>query len=402
MIQVYSEIGKLNKVMLHRPCNELYQINPFNLEEMLFEDTPYLKDAQFEHDSFSKILKDNGVEVVYLKDLFYQAMMREDVRRSFILDFTELSNISSIRLKEKVKNHYTNLDLNDFIDSVFEGLRRDNPYFKKKDSLGEMTYLDDIFIVNPMPNCYFTRDSSVNIADSVIISNMGKQFRRREPLLLKYIHQYSDEFKDNPTINLFDNTLPYGIEGGDIIILSDKVVCIGCTERTSPGAIEYVSMKLFEKGYEAIYAFELERGRNAMHLDGMLTMIDYETFIFNPFLSGSVNVFKISPGREKSIKVISVTDSWEKVLADALNTNAVKLIPCGNGDRIIGNWELWNLGSNVLTIKPGEVVGYDRNDVTLSLLDKEGIKVHTFSGSELSRGRGGARCMSMPMIREKI
>jgi len=402
MIQVYSEIGSLKKVMLHRPGNELSQIHPLHLEEMLFDDTPYLKGAQREHDAYSSLLKEKGVEIVYLRDLFTQSMENLEVRGRFICEFTEASSISSIMLKDEVVAYYKSLELKDFVETIFVGIRKDHPNFLNTETLGSMTYKDDLFIVNPLPNCYFTRDSSVNVADSVIICNMTKAYRKRESILLQYIHKYSNEYKDAPTNILSDNTLGYGVEGGDILVLSDKVVCIGCTERTSPGAIEYISSKLFDKGYETVYAFELIRGRSAMHLDGMLTMIDYETFIYNPFFSESVNVYKLFRDREGRSRVASMPKGWGKILAAALGCTSVKLIPCGNGDIITGNWELWNLGSNVLTVKPGEVIGYERNDVTLELLDKAGIKVHTFSGSELSRGRGGARCMSMPIVREKI
>lgn len=186
-----------------------------------------------------------------------------------------------------------------------------------------------------------------------------------------------------------------------MLILSDKVVCIGCTERTQPGAIEFVAANLFKKGFEAVYAFEMERGRNAMHLDGMLTMVDRDAFLFNPFLSGNVNVYKLTPASD-GVRTQPVGSDWSKVLADALGESSVRLIPVGNGDEIQGFWEMWNLGGNVLTLAPGLVVCYDRNKITLDLLDKAGIEVRTFEGAELSRGRGGARCMSVPIIREAL
>ena len=400
MIQVYSEIGNLKKVMLHRPGNEIKQIHPFLLQEMLFEDTPYLKFAQQEHDEYAGILRSLGVEVIYLRALFQEAVTAPQHRSAFIKEFVEASGIPSDDLKEKVTEYYTQLSLEDFVEAVFCGIRRDNPFFAEGNSLATLTYPEDLFIVNPMPNCYFTRDNSINIADSVIISNMSKADRKREPLLLKYIHQFSSEFAEHPTENLYSFDLPYGIEGGDVLILSDKIVCIGCTERTAAGAIEYVAKQLFRKGYEEVYAFEFERGRNAMHLDGMLTMIDHDKFIYNSFLSGKVNVFRITPSAKGGIQTVFVSREWEKVLEQAMKTK-VQLIPCGGGDLIQGMWEMWNLGSNVLTVRPGEVVGYNRDEITLDLLDQAGVKVHTFNGSELSRGRGGARCMSMPVYRER-
>lgn len=401
MIQVYSEIGRLRKVLVNKPGNELRQVHPFYLQKMLFEDTPYLKAAQREHDAFTDILREHGVEVFYLRDLFTQAMGHEDARRQFIDEFTDASSIASPSLRQKVQEYYLSLDVSSLVEAIFCGIRSDNEYFAGGTSLGEVTYKDELFIVNPLPNCYFTRDSSINIADSVIIANMSKAFRKREPLLLKYIHQYADDFIDCPTVNLMDNTLPYGIEGGDVIILSDKIICIGCTERTSPGAIEYVAPALFAKGFEKILAFELERGREAMHLDGMLTMVDLDKFIYNPFLSGKVNVFELTPSSGGAMNVRLLTDSWSSIISNAMKTDPT-FIPCGNGDLIASTWEMWNLGSNLLALGPGEAVGYDRNEITLELLDKAGVKVYTFEGAELSRGRGGAHCMTMPLVRDKL
>lgn len=405
-VHVYSEVGNLRKVMLHRPGNELRQIHPFHLQEMLFEDTPYLPVAQREHDSYAAILKDLGVEVYYLRDLFTQAMEVPEARKNFVREFVDASHIPSMGLREKVLDYYDGLSVEDLVEAIFCGIRRDSPAFADDHSLGGLTYKDDLFVVNPLPNCYFTRDSSINVADGVILSHMGKEARRREPILTKYIHRYSNLYRDDPTEDLYNFDLPYGIEGGDFLILSNKAVCIGCSERTQPGAIEYVAASLFMRGYEAVYAIEMPRGRAAMHLDGMLTMVDTDTFMYNSFMSGAVNVYKLTAGPagedgRPSINTAIADSDWGKVVAEALGCS-VNLIPCGGGDAITGMWELWNLGSNVLTVRPGEVVGYDRNEVCLDLLDRAGIKVHTFSGSELSRGRGGARCMSMPIWRDNL
>lgn len=401
MIQVYSEIGKLKKVLVHRPGNELKQIHPLKLQEMLFEMPPHPEFAQKEHDAFTDILRKEGVEVLYLRDLFMDAVKDEAVRRNFIEEFADISDIPSAALTEKVKEYYRSLSLENFVEAVFCGIRKDHPAFAGGKMLSDQTYLSDLFVVNPLPNCYFTRDSSINIADGVILAHMSKNYRKREPLLLKYIHRYGAPFAENPTEDFYDFDAPYGIEGGDVLILSDKSVGIGCTERTAPGAIEHVAANLFKKGFEHVYAFEFERARTAMHIDGMLTMVDYDKFIVNTFLDGAVNVFELSPGKDCGICAEFLTRDWGKVLEKAVG-GPVQLIPCGGGDMIQGMWEMWNLGSNVLTIAPGEVVGYDRSSVTMELLHKAGVNVHTFSGSELSRGFGGPRCMSMPIIRENL
>lgn len=407
MINVYSEIGKLRKVLVHRPGNELLQVHPFHLNEMLFEDTPFLPYAQEEHDAFTSILRNHGVDVLDIRDLFQDAMRDPDGRKEFTQEFLAASNVPSISLNEAIMGWYEGLTVEDFVESVFCGIRRDAEPFASDLSLGGLTYKEDLFLVQPLPNSYFARDSSINVGDGVVLSHMGKEARRREPLLLKFIHQYSTEFKENPTCDFYGMQYPYGIEGGDFLVLSDKAVCIGCSERTQPGAIEKVASSLFTRGFESVFAIEMPRGREAMHLDGMLTMVDTETFMYNPFLSGSVNVFKLTQGPSSdagtpSIKCSATDSDWGKVVADALNTSAVKLIPCGGGDAIAGMWEMWNLGSNVLALEPGNVVGYDRNPISLDLLDKAGVTVHTFKGSELSRGRGGARCMSMPIYRDSL
>ena len=401
MVEVYSEIGKLKKVMVNRPGNEIMQIFPLNLSEMLFEDTPYLAGAQKEHDGFTQILKDQKIEVLYFRDLFQTSIEDKKVRSNFIVDFVDETPFTSESLKHRVQEYYESLSVKELVDSVFCGIRKDNEFFMERKNLADYFSQESPFLVNPMPNSYFMRDSSINIADGVILSNMAKSFRKREPLLLEYVHKYACEFREKPTENLYNRRLPYSIEGGDVAIFSDKVVFIGCTERTEIGAIEFVANSLLKKGFEFIYVFDFQKTRSQMHLDGMLTMINYDTFLVHPLLNGNVRVYKIS-GLPGNLRVESMLEEWDVILKKALKLDYAKLIPCGGGDMIQGFWELWNLGANVLTLRPGVVVGYDRNQITLELLDKAGIEVHTFSGSELSRGRGGARCMSMPLVRDKL
>lgn len=201
MVQVNSEIGPLKKVMLHRPGNELKRVHPFHLQEMLFEDTPLLEKAQAEHDTFAGILRENGVEILYQEDMFAQAMKNESERSAFVEEFLDRSAIPSIGLRDRLAEYYNGfLSMSSW--SVF------TPVFSRANSMegirwGAVTYLDDLFLVNPLPNSYFTRDSSINIADDVILSHMGKPYRQREPLLMKYIHRAADEYRDNPTQDFY-------------------------------------------------------------------------------------------------------------------------------------------------------------------------------------------------------
>ncbi|MBQ6395662.1 MAG: hypothetical protein IJH87_04905 [Atopobiaceae bacterium] len=407
-IHVYSEIGPLKQVMLSRPGNELAQLHPFHLDEMLFQDTPYPALAQAEHDAYADLLRSQGVEVFYIRDLFTQAMAHPEARAAFTGEFLAASNVISPSLLEQVGAYFQALPLEEFVETVYCGIRSDNPAFEGAGGagLGNAVSKGDLFIVEPLPNAYFARDSSINVADGVILSHMCKRYRMREPLLLKYIHRYSDLYIDEPTEDLYDMSAPWTIEGGDVMVVSDKAVCIGCFGRTQPGAIETVASSLFARGYEAVYAFHT-RDPHVMHLDGMLTMIDHDVFMCNPFLKDNVSIYKLIPGSAMASGKPGVVCSyagtdWAKVMTEAARIPAARFIAAGGGDMITGRWESSNLGNNHLTIRPGVVAAYDRNPVTLDLLEKAGITVLAFSGSELSRGKGGPRCMSMPIYREDI
>jgi arginine deiminase len=183
------------------------------------------------------------------------------------------------------------------------------------------------------------------------------------------------------------------------MILSKEVVCIGSSQRTEPQAIEIVAEELFKHGFKAVYVFDLEQNRQNMYLDDMLSMVDHETFIYNPLLSGNVPVYKLTYDAYEEPHAEFVSNDWRKALCEALGTTSVNLIPCGGDDPIASAWETWNMGSNVLAIAPGEVIGFVRAEVTLGLLEKAGLKVHSFAAPELSRGRGGCRCMCLPIDR---
>ena len=400
MIHVYSEIGKLKTVMVHRPGNELKQIHPSMLEEMLFEDTPFLPSTQEEHDIFTGILRDAGIEVLEMRDLFTDAMKDTWSRSAFTKEFVEASDLPSEGLAESVRSYYDSLDLEDFIETVYCGIRGNNPAVHDATTLAGLVSKQDLFMVNPLTNTHFTRDSSINVADSYILSRMRMNARKREPIMMKYIAQSAPAYKGKIISNLYNPKFPYVLEGGNFMILNKDSICIGCSQRTEPQAVEIVAEELFKHGFKAVYVFDLEKNRQNMYLDDMLSMVDHDTFIYNPLLSGNVPVYKLTYDTYEESHAEFVSDDWRKALCEALDTDWVNLIPCGGDDPIASAWETWNMGSNVLAIAPGEVVGFLRAEVTLDLLDKAGIKVHAFAAPELSRGRGGCRCMCLPIDRE--
>jgi len=260
------------------------------------------------------------------------------------------------------------------------------------------------FYLDPMPNLYFTRDPGASIGNGITLNRMRMDARKRETLFLKYIIKYNKLFNSPETPLWYERSMPFAIEGGDELVLSEKVVAIGCSERTSAEAIEIVAKNLFDANtsFEKVLVFEIPKCRAFMHLDTVFTMVDYDKFTIHPGIQGPLSVYEITKGANNTLKFRHNTSPVDKILADALNLSSVELIQCGGGDFIIAGREQWNDGSNTLAIAPGVVVTYERNYVTNEILDKRGVKVISIPSSELSRGRGGPRCMSMPLYREKI
>jgi arginine deiminase len=402
-VQLSSEIGALNTVILHRPGLELEHLIPPYLEYMLSEDTPHVATAGKEHDAFADLLRKNGTQVLYLADLFLEVLQDETVRRVFVEEYCEKSHIASNDLKKAVREYLFSMPPEQLRDIVLRGImKRDLTGFA---SLALPLSIEEEypFITDPLCGIYFTRDIGVCIGRGMLVSSMSMPFRQRETLLVQYIWQYHPLFQQDQTPKWYDNALGYGIEGGDVLVLSDRVLAIGYSERTSLGAVEALAHSLFSQGYEKILLFHLPKNRRFMHLDVLFTMVDRNKFLITPALaSGQFAIYELSLGSDGRIKAVCQTQPVKKILAEALELDEVTFISVGGGDVIYAPREHWNMGSNVLTIAPGKVVAYDRNDVTNEQLVRNGVEVLTFSGCELSRGRGGPRCMSMPVHRERL
>lgn len=403
-INVYSEIGVLKKVLLHRPGKEIENLVPDYLGRLLFDDIPYLKVAQQEHDKFSDVLRENGVEVVYVENLIADVLNDDDIKNEFIEEFLNESGIILPVLKDALKEYLFSMDTEEMIDTIIAGIRKDDVRLKKVNSLTGIIKDDYPFYLDPMPNLYFTRDIGASIGNGLSISRMKTEARRRETLFIKYIHKYHDLFKDANIPLWYDRTMPFSIEGGDELILSDEVMAIGCSERTSSEAIEILAKNLLngKTSFKKILVFEIPKARSFMHLDTVFTMVDYDKFTIHSGIQGNLNVYEISSGSDGALKYRNDTNSLENILSNALGLDYVELIKCGGGDPIISGREQWNDGSNTLAIAPGVVVTYERNYVSNELLEKRGIKVLRIPSAELSRGRGGPRCMSMPLVRENL
>ena len=397
-----SEIGKLNTVMLHRPGIEIQSIVPEYLGDMLVEDIPYLASAQREHDAFAKVLTDNGVEVLYLEDLFTEALNEENVKLTFIRDFIRFSEVQGARVQEIMFDFLSPKAPRELFRAICKGITY-NDLQTFPDKPIRLTITDPYpFITDPTPNAYFTRDVGITVLNGMIVSSMSMHSRKRETLPVRYIHHHHPKFTAQEVPLWYDYHLGYEIEGGDVLVLSDKVLAIGCGERTSVNAVECVAERLFDNGYEHILLFNNPKSRKFMHLDVLCTMVDYDKFLVHPCIADKYfEVYDVTR-KDGRIHASITTEPVKELFKKALRLPAVEFIEVGGGDPFISSREHWNMGSNSLAISPGNIVTYERNEVTNDLLVKAGIKVNTIPGSELSRGRGGPRCMSMPINREDI
>ena len=401
-VNVKSEIKPLKKVLLHRPGKELLNLTPNTLEELLFDDIPFLKVAQEEHDAFAQALRDNGVEVVYLEDLMTEVLdQNPDVRETFLKQFIEEAGIRTDRYQKIIfdylnDNYPENKDL---VLKTMEGINLTELHTDKSNSLVDLVSEASKMVVAPMPNLYFTRDNFAMIGNGVSINRMYSVTRNRETIYGEYIFKYHPDFKDVPQYYSRYNT--FHIEGGDILNINDHVLAVGISQRTEPDAIDALAHNIFNdetSPIDTILAFNIPNNRAMMHLDTVFTQIDTDKFTIHPGIMGPLTVFEITPEGD-GIKVKEMTGKLEDILEKYVGV-PVELIPCGGGDRIAAEREQWNDGSNTLCIAPGTVVVYERNDVTNKVLEEKGIKLVVIPSAELSRGRGGPRCMSMPIWRE--
>ncbi|WP_124058098.1 arginine deiminase [Vaginisenegalia massiliensis] len=403
-VHVFSEIGKLKKVVLHRPGKELENLMPDYLERLLFDDIPYLEEAQKEHDNFAKVLTENGVEVLYLEKLAAEAIDAAGVKEQFLDEWLAESGIVSKNVQKIVKDKLMAMDTFDMVLKTMEGFKKSEINTEDLNSLADLIETDYPLLVDPMPNLYFTRDPFATMANGVTLNHMFSDTRNRETLYGKYVFTYHPVYGNGNVEMFYSRDEDTRIEGGDELVLSKDVLAVGISQRTDSRSIEKVAERLFKAGqFKEVLAFLIGENRKFMHLDTVFTMVDYDKFTIHPEIEAGLRVLSLKPGANGEV-VIEEKDSTklDEVLAETLGLDKVTLIPCGDGDIVAAAREQWNDGSNTLTIAPGEVVVYDRNTVTNAKLEKYGLKLHKIRGSELVRGRGGPRCMSMPIQREDI
>lgn len=404
-IQVHSEIKKLKKVLLHRPGEELSSLTPDTLADLLFDDIPDLSKAQKEHDDFAAMLQAEGVETVYLEDLMAETLdANPGLREQFIEEFLNDAGIYTETYHQILQEYFAGIkDTKEFVLKTMAGV-----------TFAELGNIETNFLVDrlernylllpPMPNLYFTRDPFASVGNGAVINKMFSKTRNRETIYADYIFRFHPEYKGQVT-DLYGRHNHFHIEGGDVFNVDEKTLFIGISQRTQADAIQQLAMKLFyeieDNTIERIYAFNIPVSRAFMHLDTVFTMIDYDAFTYHPGITGTLQIFELTKDEAKhDVKIEEYEGELADILARILDLPKVRLFECGAGDPIAAEREQWTDGSNTLTLEPGKVVVYKRNYETNKMLKANGFKVLELDSDNLTVGRGGPRCMSMPLIRE--
>lgn len=396
-INVYSEIGQLKRVLVHRPGKELTYLTPKRLDELLFSAVLEVETAQKEHDAFTNILKKEGVEVIELADFVAETYdeATPESKNSFIERWLDESSPKlSKDMRQKVKDYILSFKTREMVDLMMAGITSWD--LGVDSSNGEL-------IVDPMPNLYFTRDPYASIGNGASINRMKYLTRQRETLFADFIFSNNKNYKNTPLYFSREDKTP--IEGGDIFVYNEKTLVMGVSERTELKTIETIGQNIKNNKdckFEKIIAINVPPMPNLMHLDTWLTMLDTNKFLYSPNMLDVLKIWEINLLDDK-IKAIEQKKDIKTVLREIIGEEPI-LIPIGGegASQIDIDVETHFDGTNYLVISPGVVVGYDRNKKTEAALKKAGIKVLSFTGNQLSLGMGSARCMSMPLYREPI
>jgi arginine deiminase len=390
-----SEVGRLRTVLLHRPGPELKRLTPRNNDELLFDGIPWVGRAQDEHDAFAQILRDRGVEVLYLTDLLVQTLQNESARAACIGAVVSDHRLGET-LQRIVRTHLEDLHPEDLALVLTAGLAHDELTTGRGLRFALMDRLD--FVVNPLPNLLFTRDSSVWVRDHVAVTSLAMPARIRETTLTSAIYAYHPRFAG--TSRVYSPGLE-SLEGGDVLLLASGVVAVGIGERTTPAGAERLARNVFAAGLaHTVLAVPITQERATMHLDTVCTMVDADAILMYPNVADELIAIGLTPGDDGELEV-SAPAPFLVAVAKAMGVDTVRIIDTGL-DPVTAEREQWDDGNNTLAIEPRLAVAYERNTETNARLEEAGIEIVRIAGSELGSGRGGPRCMSCPLSRDSL
>jgi arginine deiminase len=401
---VESEVGRLRRVMLHRPGLELQRLTPANCERLLFDDVLWVKRARQEHDAFADALRECDVEVLLLHDLLSQTLA-EPKARPWVLERSLSEHELGVSLADHVFAHLDAMTDEMLASALIGGITRADLPSGGRGLLVESLGPTD-FVLAPLPNHLFARDTSCWIYNGVSVNPMAKEARRRETVHLEAIYRFHPEFAASDFTHLYgsvdDRWGPATLEGGDVLVVGRGTVLIGMGERSTPQAVELLARRLFAAGETVrVLAVQLPRTRSYMHLDTVMTMIDRDAVIVYPGVVDGARTWSVRPGDAPAELVVEEEPDLFAAITSALDLDRLRVFTTG-GDEMEADREQWDDGNNLLAVEPGVVLAYDRNVDTNTMLRKAGIEVITLEGAELSRGRGGARCMSCPLEHDAV